>query len=111
MARTPEGVVKDDIKKFLTSKGVWFAGAKQAPEVITGWMYMPIKMGPMGVNGIPDFVGFYKLTPVAIEAKAPKGEQSTNQKDRQREIEMAGGHYILAASAEDVRAYFKANGL
>lgn len=103
MARTPEGVVKDDIKKFFTSIGVWFAG-QPAPEVVNGWTYMPVP-APFGVHGIPDFCGILFGKPFYVEAKAPKGAPSENQLDRQSEILAAGGYALIADNVEDVRAF------
>jgi len=39
---------------------------------------------------------------VGIEVKAPKGKQSENQQESQRQLEAAGGKYILAYSIDDV---------
>lgn len=39
---------------------------------------------------------------VGIEVKAPKGRQSENQKEFQRQLEAVGGKYILAYSIDDV---------
>lgn len=102
---TPEGRVKDAIRKLLESKGVWFAG-RPTPQVVTGWMYMPVPMG-MGVAGIPDFCGIYKGRALYIEAKAPGGRPSENQKKRHEEIRAAGGIVILADNAEVVAEELK----
>jgi predicted SprT family Zn-dependent metalloprotease len=39
---------------------------------------------------------------VGIEVKAAKGKQSDHQKEFQRQLEAAGGRYILAYSLDDV---------
>jgi hypothetical protein len=39
---------------------------------------------------------------IGIEVKAPKGKQSENQKEFQRQLEAVGGRYILAYSVDDV---------
>jgi hypothetical protein len=61
-----------------------------------------------GYKGVADVIGCYQ-TPAAykgrffaIEVKGPKGKQSDEQADFQREVEKAGGIYILARSVEDV---------
>ena len=100
MASTPEGKVKDEIKKYLTSRGVWLAGKPRPPNV-TGWMYMPVPTG-MGVNGIPDFCGTINRHAVYIEAKADNGVLSGPQEQRHEEIQAAGGVVIVARSAADV---------
>ena len=101
MAKTPEGRVKDAIKKYLTELGVWFAGRPQ-PKEVTGWMYMPVSMTSLGVNGIPDFCGIYKGRPLYIEAKAPGGKVSELQKQRIAEIRAAGGLALVVASVEEL---------
>lgn len=55
-----------------------------------------------GVVGAPDIVYVEKGQYVGIEVKAPKGKQSDNQKEFQRQLEAAGGRYILAYSVDDV---------
>ena len=39
---------------------------------------------------------------VGIEVKAPKGKQSDHQKEFQRNLEAAGGRYVLAYNLDDV---------
>jgi hypothetical protein len=109
MAATPEGKVKEAIKKYLTKRGVWFAG-KAPPPVIVGWMYMPLA-GPLGVSGIPDFVGVFKGRAFFIEAKAPGGRPTEVQLLRHKEITMAGGVVIVAHSVEELEAEMDKNDL
>jgi hypothetical protein len=82
MARTPEGKVKDDIKKWLRDRGAWF--------------YMPVQNG-MGVTGIPDFVCCLGGAFIAIEAKAPgkRANVSPNQEHQIAAIHKAGGAAIV----------------
>ena len=103
MARTPEGRVKAEIRAFLASMGVWFAG-QVPPAVANGWVYMPVP-APFGVHGIPDFCGILFGKPFYIEAKAPNGRPSENQLDRQSEILAAGGYALIVDNVEDVRAF------
>jgi penicillin-binding protein-related factor A (putative recombinase) len=107
---TPEGRVKEAIKKYLTAKGVWFAG-KASPPTATGWMYMPVTNG-MGVTGIPDFCGVYKGRPLYIEAKADASKKPTdNQLQRHKEIRAAGGIVIVAHSVEQLEVELQQQGL
>lgn len=55
---TPEGKVKDAIKKFLKSRDIWY--------------YLPVSNG-MGQHGIPDFICCVPPAGkfLAIETKAP----------------------------------------
>ena len=98
MAQTPEGKVKKDIKKLLTStEGMWY--------------YMPVQNG-MGVVGIPDFVCCYKGMFFAIETKKPNKNPTTaeqrfnkctpNQQNRITEINDAGGMAIVADDVKHV---------
>ena len=105
---TPEGKVKNDVKKYLTSIGVWFAG-KPEPLVVTGWMYMPVSNG-MGVSGIPDFCGVLMGRPTYIETKAPKKTPTENQLLRHKEIRTAGGVVLVVDSVDELKMGLKANG-
>lgn len=79
---TPEGKVKDAVKKWLRERGYWF--------------YMPVQNG-MGVVGIPDFICCCNGRFLAIETKAPgrRGNLSPNQKHRIEEINAANGVTIV----------------
>lgn len=85
---TPESKIKRDIKDYLNSRGVFWS-------MVAGGAYSKV--------GDPDIVACADGKYVAIEAKTPIGRQSEWQKTRQREIEAAGGIYILARSVGDVR--------
>lgn len=87
MGQTPEGKVKDAVKKELKKRGIWY--------------YMPVQNG-MGVVGIPDLIGCWDGWFVAIETKAPgkMNNVTANQKLRLNEIEKAKG---LALVIDDVK--------
>jgi hypothetical protein len=55
-----------------------------------------------GALGSPDIICVIKGQFVGIEVKAPKGKQSDYQKEFQRQLEAAGGRYMLAYSLDDV---------
>lgn len=76
MAQTPEGKVKDKIKKILKANNVYFA--------------MPMGTG-YGNAGVPDFLCCVKGQFLAIEAKAGAGETTALQKKAIREIQDSGG--------------------
>jgi len=93
MAKTPEGKVKDGVKKFLKERGAWF--------------FMPVSNG-MGQAGIPDIVICYKSLFVAIETKAPgKADNVTpNQERVMREIRLNDGFAFVVDSTDDLTMLF-----
>lgn len=104
---TPEGRVKLQIKKWLYDHGFIRAGSSQDswPDKPVGWYYMPMQNG-MGVHGIPDFICCFSGRFISIEAKAPGGEPTENQKDRGDEIIIAGGVWIVV---DDVKTLTEKN--
>ncbi len=94
MANTPEGKVKDAVKKFLKSRGVW--------------CFMPMQSG-FGVVGIPDFICCWKGRFIAIETKAPGKVKNVtpNQAQRICEINAAGGVAIVIDDVAKLEELFK----
>ena len=92
---TPEGKVKETIKKYLDGLGA------------DCWHFSPMMMG-YGRKGIPDIVGVYKGTPFAIEVKAPgKKHMLTPWQHRElMDIHAAGGVAIVADCQTDVADAF-----
>lgn len=86
MAQTPEGAVKDGIKKWLKAHGIWF--------------FMPVSNG-FGLHGIPDFVCCRQGLFLGIEAKAPGKTKNVSELQKRviGEINTAGG---LAVVVDDV---------
>lgn len=85
MASTPEGKVKDKIKKILKAHGVYYA--------------MPYGAG-YGNAGVPDFLCCMKGKFLAIEAKAHDNSKTTAlQKQQLEHIEAAGGNTFVIHSA------------
>lgn len=84
---TFETRIKRQIKDYVESIGGYWA-------MIAGGAYSK--------TGDPDMVVCVNGVFYAVEAKTPNGTQSEWQKKRQREIENAGGVYILARSVGDV---------
>ena len=66
---------------------------------------MPVSNG-MGIHGIPDFMCTFNGRTIGIEAKAPKGVVSENQKLRHEEMRAAGATVIVAYGVEDVHYAF-----
>lgn len=96
MAQTPEGKVKDQVKKLLKARGIWY--------------YMPMQNG-MGVVGIPDLICCWDGRFLAIETKAPGKQKATtpNQKARIREIRAAGGMAIVVDDVSQVKEWLDGN--
>jgi hypothetical protein len=76
MAQTPEGKVKDKIKKILKANNLYFA--------------MPMGTG-YGNAGVPDFLCCLNGRFLAVEAKAEDGKVSALQHRNLSDIEMGGG--------------------
>jgi len=108
MAATPEGKVKNDIKKLLDSMGFWRAGAKQPKVPVIGTYYMPVSRG-MGVHGIPDFIGCLRGRRFDIEAKAPGEVPTPMQELRHEEIRTAGGIVLAVDDVSKLRQWFEEN--
>jgi hypothetical protein len=91
MARGPEAVVKDAVKKELTARGIWY--------------YMPVQNG-MGVVGIPDFICCWQGRMLAIETKAPgkRGNTTANQDRHIANIQAAGGIALVVDDIEQLRS-------
>lgn len=91
MARTPEAVVKDAVKKYLTS----------LPNC---WWFMPVS-GGFGAHGIPDIIVCYKGTFIGIETKAPGKEKNVTPLQRMQldKINHAHGYGRVVSSVAEVR--------
>lgn len=85
MAQTPEGKVKDGIKKVLKAKGIWF--------------YMPVA-GPFSAHGIPDFVCIWNGRFLGVEAKA-KGKINDTTPNQERVIKEINQHGGIALVVDD----------
>lgn len=94
MALTPEGRVKEAVKKLLKAHGIWY--------------YMPVQNG-MGVVGIPDFVCCDHGLFLAIETKAPgkRNNLSPNQVKRIAEIRNAGGAVLVVDDPQQLKDYLE----
>ena len=90
--QTPEGRVKDKVKKLLKEYGIWY--------------YMPVQNG-MGVVGIPDLICCWEGRMLAIETKAPGklNNVTPNQQKRLAEIKRAGGHALVIDDVDVLKEY------
>ncbi len=91
---TPEGKVKEKIRQYLKARGDCYS-------------FTPIGSA-FGKAGVPDRVVCWQGKFVGIEVKAPGklNTQTPLQKKAQKEIEAAGGVYLLVDSVEAVKAWF-----
>lgn len=104
MASTPEGKIKDQVKKALAAeKVVPFMDAGSKVEDFVGTYYMPVA-GPFSVHGVHDFVGCWCGRFFSIETKAPDNPvDETFHQGRFREaVSVSGG--IALTGVRDGRA-------
>jgi hypothetical protein len=76
MANTPEGKVKDKIKKILKAHNIYYA--------------MPHGAG-FGNAGVPDFLCCVEGKFIAVEAKANGGQVTALQQKNLSDVEASGG--------------------
>lgn len=101
---TPEGRVKDQIKKLLASYDIQPASKAGTFAKAAGWYWM-VMQGPMTVRGIPDFVGHYHGSFWTIEAKAPGKEPTGFQALQISAIRCSGGACFVVDGPESLREF------
>lgn len=95
MARTPEGKVKDALKKLLK---------EEFPQV---WTYWPVSNG-MGAHGIPDLIMCAGGIFIGAEVKAVGKKVTLLQANQLEQIQRSGGAALVLRGDEavnDLRAY------
>jgi hypothetical protein len=95
---TPEGRVKNDVKKVLKARGIWY--------------FMPMQNG-FGVVGIPDFICCWEGHFLAIETKAPgkRGDTTANQDRKLQEIQDHGGYSLVVDDVQQLIDFLEASSL
>jgi hypothetical protein len=95
---TPEGRVKNDVKKVLKGRGIWY--------------FMPMQNG-FGVVGIPDFICCWNGHFLAIETKAPgkRGETTANQDRKLQEIQDHDGYALVVDDVQQLLDFLEASSL
>ena len=83
---TAENLVKREIKRGLTARGIWF--------------FMPVQTG-YGRRSV-DFICCWQGLFLAIEAKAGENKLGRRQQATLEEIKEAGGRAVVAYSWDDV---------
>lgn len=89
---TPEGRVKEDVKKILKKHNIWY--------------FMPAANG-FGKVGVPDFICCWNGKFLAVETKAP-GKLSNltpNQQNRIDEIRSARGWALVIDDAKALEEF------
>lgn len=94
-----EGDIQKTILDYLTLKGVFHYRNNSGAFVDSQKHFYRF-----GAVGSPDIICVIDGIFVGIEVKAPHGKQSEHQKEFQKNLEAAGGIYILAYSLDDVIA-------
>ena len=101
---TPEGKVKDAVKKRLHAHGVYpfMKVVDMDPASVRGIYWMPVQ-GPFAVQGVHDFVGVWGGVPFSIETKAPNNPQDAteNQQSFQYALSLAGGVSLIGVRSAD----------
>lgn len=91
---TPEGKVKEAVKKKLHGYGVWpfTKAADMADDQVNGTYWMAVQ-GPFAVHGVHDFTGVWCGVFWSIETKAPDNpEDATASQEAFRvAVTKAGG--------------------
>ena len=91
MAMTPEGKVKEVVKKFLKEKGIYYI--------------MPAT-GGYGSSGAPDIVVCHKGKFYGLEVKSGANKPTALQMDNLNRIEKNGG-YAIVINESNVNQYME----
>jgi hypothetical protein len=91
MAMTPEGKVKDVVKKYLKEKGIYYI--------------MPAT-GGYGSSGAPDIVVCHKGKFYGLEVKSGENKPTALQMDNLNRIEKNGG-YAIVINESNVNQYME----
>lgn len=101
---TPEGRVKEQVKKRLHRHKVWpfTKAAGFASEDVNGTYWMAVQ-GPFAVHGVHDFTGCWHGIFWSIETKAPDNPEDATaaQEDFRIAITKAGGIALTGVRSAD----------
>ena len=95
MKKTPENIVKKQVKDWL----YW-----------RGWFSFHVLQGLGAYRGIPDRIAVKGGRVLFIEVKSKSGVLSDDQRRFKETIEAQGGYYIIARSCDDVEKYVEGLG-
>lgn len=102
MATTPEGRVKNVIRRVLEENG--FARVGTGDYFHKRFYFMPIG-GPYSQHGVADYILCGGGRFGALEAKAGYGKQTELQKDFERQVQSAGGMYAVIRNEQDLKEF------
>lgn len=105
---TPEGAVKEKVKKCFAVHGIFPAAkAGSFPENAQGWYFMPVSSGH-GVSGVPDFLGHHRGRFFGIETKAPGRKPSGFQALQIAAIRASGGAmFVIDGDLSELESWLK----
>ncbi len=84
---TPETLIKQDVKRYLSLKG---------------WFCFSVLQGLGAHKGIADIIACKEGRTIFIEIKTPRGKQSPDQIVFQKNIEMTGNIYMVVRGLDDL---------
>lgn len=101
MNKELEKNIQSAICDYLAFKKVFFWRSNNIPafEQKSGF-YRP--MPKYSMRGVPDIIIIKKGQFIGLEVKRPKGKQSDNQIEFQKNCELNGGKYYVVFSIDDV---------
>ena len=88
--KTPENLVKDEIKDYLNLKG---------------WFHFPVMQGMGSYHGIPDRIAVKDGVVLFIEVKSPSGKLTEHQRAFCDKIEDHRGYYLVVRGYEDIERW------
>ena len=106
MSKTPEGRVKEEVKKIFAEFGVAAAAKVGGHNKGNGWYYMPTQ-SQFGTAGIPDFVGHIRGLFFAVETKAPGCKPTGFQALQLATIAHTGAKAFVVDGSEDSLAQLR----
>lgn len=84
--------IQRQIVDYLRHKG-WFVAITSTPAMTAA------------TKGLPDLIAVRGARTIWCEVKGPRGKQSDNQREFQRQLHLQSGEYLLARSLDDVIGY------
>lgn len=96
MAKTPEGIVQEDILEWLASRGIFHWRNN------TGAFRARGRVIKFGYKGSPDIIAIVEGFFLGIEVKVEGQKQNEDQKIFELNVLKSGGFYIVATNTDTV---------